>query len=75
MKKQNNWVKNEKEFYKIVYLISITLIINALLNSFFLDSTLGASLFIGYCFFIAVISFNKKALKGEKSKEKQNSGE
>lgn len=74
--KKENWVENEKQFYRIVYLISSTLLLSAFLNSFLLNSTLGYSLFVGYCFFIAVIFFNKKAFKPKKTeKEALNSGD
>jgi len=68
--KNSNWLKDEKQFYKVVYLASATLLLGAFLNNFLLDSTLGYSLYAGYCFFIALIFFNKKALKEEKIKRK-----
>jgi len=67
--KKENWVKNEKQFYRVVYLASFTLLLCAFLNGFFMDSTLGYSLFAGYCFFITIISFNKKVFKRKETKE------
>ena len=69
--KSYNWVKDKKQFIRVIYLASFTLLLCAFLNNFLLDSTLGVSIYIGFCFFIAVISFNKKVLKkGEKINEK-----
>jgi len=68
--KSFDWIKDEKQFYRIIYLASATLLLCAFLNNFLLNSTLGYSLFTGYCFFIAIISFNKKALKQEEPKDK-----
>jgi len=67
--KKENWVKDEKQFYRIVYLTSSILLLCAFLNNFLLDSTLGASLYIGFCFFITILFFNKKAFKHEETKE------
>lgn len=67
--KNSNWVKNKKQFIRVVYLASFTLLLCAFLNNFFLDSILGASIYIGFCFFIAVISFNKKAFKQKETKK------
>lgn len=69
--KSSNWVKDKKQFIRVVYLASFTLLLCAFLNNFLLDSTLGYSLFVGYCFFIAIISFNKKAFKRKKTKNKR----
>ena len=66
--KKENWVKDEKQFYRIVYLISSILLLCAFLNYFFMNSNLGASLYIGFCFFIAIISFNKKVFKRKETK-------
>jgi len=67
--KDSNWVKDEKQFIRVIYLASFTLLLCAFLNNFLLDSTLGASLFVGYCFFVAIVFFNKKALKQEETKK------
>ena len=67
--KNSNWVKNKKQFIRVVYLASFTLLLCAFLNNFLLDSTLGVSIYIGFCFFIAVISFNKKAFKQKETKK------
>jgi len=67
--KNSNWVKDEKQFIRVVYLASFTLLLCAFLNNFLLDSTLSASIYIGFCFFIAVISFNKKAFKQKETKK------
>lgn len=66
--KSSNWVKDKKQFIKVIYLASFTLLLCAFLNNFLLDSTLGASVYIGFCFFIAVISINKKAFKRKETK-------
>ena len=67
--KKENWVKDEKKFYRIVYLISSILLLCAFLNYFFMNSNLGASLYIGFCFFITILSINKKAFKQQKTEE------
>lgn len=53
-------MKEEYNLIHVLYLVSATLLLCAFLNIFLMDSTLGASLYTGYCFFMAVISFNKK---------------
>lgn len=53
-------MKIEKEYLPYV-LFFITYVLGAFLNVLLQDSTLGASLFIGFCFFIAIMSINKKA--------------
>lgn len=63
-------MKKEYNFIPILYLISATLLLCAFLNNFLLDSTLGYSLYAGFCFFIVIISFNKKAFKQEKTKKR-----
>lgn len=52
---------------KTVILFSMTSLLCALLIAYFQKTTLGASIYIGFCFFITVISFNKKAFKREKT--------
>lgn len=72
--KKENWVEDEKQFYRIVYIVSSALLLCAFLNSFLLNSNLGFSLYIGFCFFIAVISFNRKPFKREEAKKRPSNG-
>lgn len=67
--KKENWVKDKKQFYNIVYIASFTLLLCAFLNIFFMDSNFGASLYIGFCFFITILSINKKAFKRQKTEK------
>lgn len=69
-------LKKEYNFVHVLYLVSATLLLCAFLNNFLLDSTLGYSLYVGFCFFIVIISFNKKVNKQEETEKKiLNSGD
>jgi len=58
------------KFWQPIYIMILTIWICLPLIIFFQDSSLGASIYIGFCFFIAIISFNKKAFKQENTKKK-----
>jgi len=47
---------------RTVTLLFVVLWFTLMLNLFFQKSTLGASLYIGFCFFISLISFNRKKI-------------
>lgn len=54
---------------KIVTLLIVIMWFTLMLNMFFQDSISGVSLYVGFCFFVAVISFNKKAFKPKKTEK------
>jgi len=54
---------------RTIMLFMLTIWVTLPLIVFMQDSSLGASLYIGFCFFVALISFNKKAYKDKKTRE------
>ena len=65
-----DFMKEEYNLIHILYLASIILFFVSFLSAFFMDSTFGYSLYAGFCCFITIIFFNKKAFKKEKPKER-----
>jgi len=70
-----NPINKLKEFFnfivevlgvKTVILFIVTIWVTLPLIMFMQDSNLGTSLYVGFCFFVALISFNKKAFKRKK---------
>lgn len=54
---------------KIIIILSSTMLLNTILIKDFQKETLGYSLYAGFCFFILILSINKKAFKQETQKE------
>lgn len=65
----------KKEKNRPYVLIAITSIFLLFLTVFLLDSTLGASLYVGFIWFIAIMSINRKAYKQKNIKKFTCSGE
>lgn len=55
------------EIDKILLFMALTFLFIAFLTIFLFNTTLGASLYVAYCFFAVIILINQKANKGKKT--------